>query len=229
MEERREHPDSSNAPMSAGTVLNSPFPITHSAFQPAPLIVISGPSGVGKTTLVDALLARKSLPLRRAITATTRAPRPGEIPGVTYHYWTRDEFSQAIERGEMLERAVVHGKDFYGTPRSEVDSFHKNGIGVILVIDVQGAGEVRMAYPDDTLSIFIAPPAFDDLRERLEGRHETEESIRRRLDTAPTELARKSEYDHVLVNGNLNATTDELERMIRTEFQRRGFSLCSTN
>src|SRR5436309_13143614 len=132
----------------------------------APLVVLSGPSGVGKTTLVDALLARKSLPLRRAVTATTRGPRPGEVPEVSYHFWTRERFQEAVARREMLEWAEVHGKDFYGTPRSEVDPFRERGIGVILVIEVQGAGQIRAAYPDDNLSIFIAPPRFEDLQHR---------------------------------------------------------------
>ena len=94
---------------------------------------------------------------------------------------------------------------------------------MVLVIDVQGAGEIRLAYPDDHLSVFIAPPKFDDLRQRLEGRHETEESIRRRLHTAPGELARQDEYDRVIVNDNLATATDALEAIIRAEFKRRGF------
>src|SRR5206468_4227815 len=127
---------------------------------------------------------------------------------------TRELFQEAIARGEMLEWAEVHGKDFYGTPRSEVDPFRERGIGVILVIDVQGAGQIRAAYPNDHLSVFIAPPRFDDLLHRLEGRGETEESIRRRLHTAPGELARQEEYDRVLVNGEFDAATDALEAII---------------
>ena len=191
--------------------------------QKAPLFVISGPSGVGKTTLVDAILSRTSLPLRRAITATTRAPRPGEIPEVSYHFWSREQFQEAIAREEMLERAQVHKKDFYGTPRSEVDPHRERGVGVILVIDVQGAGEIRLAYPDDHRSIFITPPTFDDLERRLRCRNESEESIRRRLETARGELQRQDEYDEVLVNGDLDSATAKLEAILRDEFKRRGF------
>lgn len=189
----------------------------------APLIVLSGPSGVGKTTLVDGLIGRKSLPLRRAITATTRAKRPGELDEVSYHYWTHDQFREAIARGEMLEWAEVHGVDFYGTPRSEVDPYRARGVGVILVIDVQGAGQVRLLYPGDHLSVFVMPPAFDELRRRLEGRREPEASINRRLETGRGELARSDEFDKVLENADLAAATDALESLIRDEFTRRGF------
>ena len=201
---------------------------THSAsgqrpMPKAPLFVISGPAGVGKTTLVDSLLAREAFPLRRAVTATTRDARPGEVAEVSYHFWTREQFRDAISRGEMLESAEVHGRDFYGTPRSEVDPHRERGIGVVLVIDVQGAGQVRAAYPGDNLSIFIVPPNFDDLRRRLEGRGDSAESIQRRLDTARQELARQGEYDRVLMNDNLETTTDALEAIIRDEFKRRGY------
>jgi len=195
----------------------------------APLIVLSGPSGVGKTTLVDALLARTSLPLRRAVTATTRAPRPGEEPEVSYHFWSRERFQDALARNEMLESAEVHGRDFYGTPRSEVDPHRERGVGVVRVIDVQGAGQVRARYPGDNLSVFVAPPAFADLEQRLRGRAEAEESIRRRLDTATQELARVGEFDRLLENGDLGTATDALETIVRDEFHRRGIATCSTN
>src|SRR5436309_15478621 len=125
----------------------------------APLVVLSGPSGVGKTTLVDALLARKSLPLRRAVTATTRGPRPGEVDEVSYHFWTREQFQEAIARGEMLEWAEVHGKDFYGTPRSEADLYRQRGTGVSPVIGAQAAGQIRAAYADAHRPVYAAPPA----------------------------------------------------------------------
>lgn len=159
--------------------------------------------------------------MRRAITATTREPRPGEIPEVHYHFWTHERFTEAISRGEMLEYAEVHGKDYYGTPRSEIDTYRAQGILVILVIDVQGAGQVRAAYPNDNVSIFVEPPAFDTLIMRLRGRGEAEESIQRRLRTATGEMARAGEFDYRVINNELQTTVDKIEHIIQSHLEPR--------
>ncbi|MDY3559094.1 guanylate kinase [Gemmata sp. JC673] len=187
--------------------------------SPAPLIVVSGPSGVGKTTLVDRLLAGAGHKLRRAVTATTRGQRAGEQGGVDYHFWTQDEFRRAIAEDRMLEWAEVFGTDLYGTPRLEVDPYRVGGTGVILVIDVQGAGRVRALMPDDHLSVFIAPPSMEELEARLRGRNDTsEERIRRRLETARMELAQADQFHHRIVNRDLDAAVRELDHVIREKF-----------
>ena len=183
-----------------------------------PLIVLSGPSGVGKSTVVDRVIASAGLNLRRAVTATTREPRPGERPEVDYHYWTRDRFEAALATGEMLEHAVVHGRDYYGTPRSEVDPYRERGTGVVLVIDVQGAASVRQLYAGDHVSVFLDPPTFEELEARLRGRGEKDESIRRRLDTARRELERRGEFDRHVLNGVLDVAAKDLEAIIREQF-----------
>jgi guanylate kinase len=189
----------------------------------APLVIVSGPSGVGKTTVVDTLIARAALPLRRAVTATTREPRPGERPDIDYHFWTSDEFRREIDAGRMLEWAVVFGRDYYGTPRGEVDPHRATGTGVILVIDVQGAATVRGRYPNDHLSVFLAPPGPAELEARLRGRGDlSEERLLRRLETARQELARQGEFDRVIVNATVGEAVGELERLVREEFRRRG-------
>lgn len=192
--------------------MNSPPPL------PAPLIVVSGPSGVGKTTVVETLLRGTALRLRRAITATTRDPRPGEADGRDYHFWTRERFQKEIDEGRMLEWALVFGRDYYGTPRGEVDPFLAQGVGVVLVIDVQGAASVRALAPG-CLSVFIEPPNFAELEARLRGRADlSEERVRRRLEEARREVARAGEFERRVVNRDLNEAVAELERVVRERF-----------
>jgi len=195
----------------------------------APLIVLAGPSGAGKTTIVDRLLATTTLPIRRAITATTRPPRPTEIDGVDYYFWTRGEFENRIAAGAMLEHAVVHGRDYYGTPLSEVRPPREGGTAVILVIDVQGADQVRKACPDGLVSVFLRPPEFDDLAARLRLRGEPEETIRRRLESAVRESARIGEFQYELVNADVGTAARELERIIGSRFPPTGSASCSSN
>lgn len=187
-----------------------------------PLIVVAGPSGVGKSTLVEGLLKTTTLPLRRAITATTRAARPGERPGVDYYYWTADEFRRAIDAGRMLEHAVVHGADFYGTPWSEVRPYREAGTAVVLVIDVQGAENVRRLDPGGHRSVFVLPPCEAALEARLRGRgSEDEVKVQRRLRTAREELARAGEFDDRIVNDDLDEAVAALEAVVRGELERR--------
>jgi guanylate kinase len=188
---------------------------------PAALFVVSGPSGVGKTTVVEELIRRKTLELRRAVTATTRKIRPGETKDVSYHFWTRDEFEQAIRDNRMLEHAEVFGTEYYGTPLSEIQQ-RGNEIGVILVIDVQGAANVRKTCGPDCLSVFIEPPSFEELEKRLRGRGDVaEDKIARRLETARQEMARACEFDHRIVNRELAQAVQELEALIRNRLNER--------
>jgi guanylate kinase len=184
----------------------------------APLIIVSGPSGVGKTTVVDRLLANTRLPLRRAITATTRPVRPGETDGISYHFWTVEQFLKARDTGRMLEWEIVHGKDYYGTPREEVDSYRQKGTGVILVIDVKGAASIRILYPNDNLSVFIDAP-FVELENRLRMRAaEPEERIQERLKSAREEIVRAAEFDCTIINRDLDRAVIELEQILETKF-----------
>jgi guanylate kinase len=173
------------------------------------VFVITGPSGVGKGTLIRTLLERVP-ELQLAVSATTRPPRPGEEDGVHYHFLSDAEFDQRVLDGDFLEHADYSGRR-YGTLKSELD---KND--VVLEIEVQGARQVAKEMPE-AVRIFIAPPSQDELRVRLIGRgHETPEQIDARLAVAKAELAAKDEFAHVVVNDRLPDAADELERVVRS-------------
>lgn len=177
------------------------------------VIVITGPSGVGKGTLVRKLKAQ--IPeLTYSISATTRKPRPGEQDGVDYHFLSAGQFAQKVAAKEFIEHAEYSGKD-YGTLRSEVDRHLQAGAPVILEIELQGARQIRERLPE-ALLIFIAPPSFEALKTRLVGRGtDTSEQIAKRLKTATGELAARDEFDVQVVNDRLDDAMTELVRTVR--------------
>jgi guanylate kinase len=181
--------------------------------MPGRVFVITGPSGVGKGTLIRTLLER--LPeLELSVSATTRAPRPGEEDGVHYHFLDDVEFDRRVVDGDFLEHAEYSGRR-YGTLRSELAKRTAEGASVVLEIEVQGARQVAHTMPD-AVRIFIAPPDEETLRLRLIGRgHETPEQIDARLTVAKAELAAQGEFAHVVHNDRLEDAADELERVVR--------------
>jgi guanylate kinase len=184
-----------------------------------PLIILSGPSGSGKSTVIKRLLADPPGPLRLSVSATTRPPRPGEREDVDYHFWTRDEFERKLAAGEFLEYAVVHGADYYGTLRAEVEPHLAAGRGVLLDIDVQGAEQVRRKCPEHA-SIFLLTP-IEELERRLRNRGtEDETKIRRRLESSRQELARAGEFHYQIINQDLDKTTAELRAIVAGLFSR---------
>jgi len=181
----------------------------------ARVFVITGPSGVGKGTLIGELCRRVG-GLELSVSATTRAPRPGERQGRQYHFLDRDEFAGRAERGEFLEHAAYSGNR-YGTLRTEVERRLEQGTSVVLEIEVQGARQVRDAMPE-AVRVFIAPPEPEALRERLERRGtDTEAAIAERLRTAEIELDAREEFEHVVINDELERAVEELERIVRSE------------
>lgn len=176
------------------------------------LLVVSGPAGAGKGTLVSRLSDRVS-DVWVSVSATTRAPRPGEIDGVHYFFYDEAQFDRAIAEGGMLEWAHVHGHR-YGTPRATVEEKMAEGRQVVLEIDVQGALQVREMIPAAKL-IFIEPPSLEVLEVRLRGRGtEDDAEVRRRMKTAEVELSRKMEYDVQLVNDDLDQATEALVDLV---------------
>ena len=179
------------------------------------LVVLAGPTAVGKGTVAAAV--RELHPdVWMSISATTRAPRPGEQNGVHYYFVTDEVFDRMIADGDLLEYAVVHGHAKYGTPRRPVEDALAAGKPCLLEIDLEGARQVKEAMPE-ALLVFLKPPSWDELVRRLIGRGtETEEQQARRLATARIELAAESEFDHVIVNHEVHAAADELVKLMRS-------------
>lgn len=149
-----------------------------------------------------------------SVSATTRAPRPGEVDGVHYHFVSDAEFDRMVAQKQMLEWALVHGRYRYGTPRQPVEARLAAGEPAVLEIDLDGARQVRRCLPQAQL-VFVAPPSWEELVRRLQGRStEQPDEQRRRLATARTEMAAQEEFDHVVVNDIVSRATDELEGLI---------------
>jgi guanylate kinase len=180
----------------------------------AKVFVITGPSGVGKGTLIRGLLSRVP-ELELSVSATTRAPRPGERDGVDYHFMTPEEFDRHLQAGNFVEHATYSGSR-YGTLRSELESRLVRRVPVVLEIEVQGARQVRNAMPD-AVAVFIAPPSADALRARLIGRGtDAADQIAARMRTAERELEARPEFSHVVVNDRLEDATEQLTDIVRT-------------
>ena len=180
------------------------------------IIIISGPSGVGKGTVLREVM-KADPKLRFSVSATTRAPRPGEIDGVHYFFISDDKFKEMVENNEFLEYMHVFNLHYYGTTRSFVEEEIAMGHDVLLEIDVQGAMRVREAYPGAVL-VFIAPPSMGKLKSRLVGRGtETPEVIERRFQTAFSELEYMKKYDYIVVNDVLDVAISHMEHIIDAE------------
>src|SRR6266566_6105265 len=179
------------------------------------VFVITGPSGVGKGTLIRGLMERIPA-LQLSVSATTRAPRPGERDGVDYHFLSRQDFERRVGEGDFVEHADYAGRR-YGTLRSELEERVRAGVPVVLEIEVQGARQVRASVPD-AVQVFIAPPSLQALRARLIGRGTDDpDEVERRLRVAEDELSARREFRHVVVNDRLEDALEQLTAIVAAE------------
>ena len=178
------------------------------------IIVISGPSGCGKGTVIAQLL-KMDASFRLSVSMTTRAPRPGEENGREYFFVDKEEFERRIEIGDLLGYTNYNG-NYYGTPKKEMYAMQEAGITVLLDIEVEGADNVRKAHPDNLMTIFLAPPSLEELRSRLIGRGtETADVIEKRLARACEEMREQNKYDHIVINDDLDETVKKVYQLIK--------------
>lgn len=190
-------------------------PVSGTSSPKAVVIVISGPSGVGKSVICHRLV-RDDSTLVLSISATTRPPRGKEKDGVDYDFHSEEEFRDLIDRGYFVEWAEVHGS-LYGTPREKLEEAMARGQSPLLDVDVQGGHSIKQLMPDAVM-ILIEPPSMEELERRLRGRRsDSEETVRKRLAKAREELARAGEYDHVVTNRVLDDTVAEIQAILARE------------
>ncbi len=172
------------------------------------LVLFSGPSGVGKDTVLDIVL-NKDKNLKKSISLTTRGIRENEVDGKDYYFISTEKFENMISQGQVLEYAK-YGSNFYGTPKAPIDEWLSEGKTVILKIEVQGASKIKELYPD-SVSIFILPPSMNELENRLRSRGtESEDDINKRLDIARGEVERSKDYDFIVINDDLETASDKV-------------------
>lgn len=183
------------------------------------LLIISAPSGTGKSTVCRKLLERDRT-LRYSVSCSTRAPRPGEVDGKHYHFLTLEEFKKRIRSGEFLEWAVVHG-NYYGTPKRFIERESESGRVVVLDVDVQGAASIKKRAKH-VVTVFLLPPSWESLKERLRARKDARESVETRLANARKELTHAEDYDYLVVNDSLATAVKQVESIIVSERLRPG-------
>ena len=184
------------------------------------IIIIAAPSGAGKTSIVKYLLKQMPEQLAFSISCTTRSPRTGETDGVEYYFTSVEDFENKISKGELAEWEMVYFGKYYGTPVSELERIWEMGKTPLLDIDVKGGLNVRKRFPDRSLALFIQPPSLEELSRRLHARGtETPESLDARINKATYEMSYKGEFDHIILNADLDQACAETEQLVRNFLQ----------
>lgn len=184
-------------------------------FHKGLLAVVCGPSGVGKGTILK-LVKERDEKLRFSVSATTRKPREGEIEGLNYFYISVEEFKEMIKNDELIEWVEYCG-NYYGTPQKYIEDSIKDGYNIILELEVEGAANIKNKYPD-SISVFIVPPSYNDLKKRIEGRGtENIEAIEKRLDRAKEEVKFINKFDYVIINDSIENTANNLNNILSAE------------